>query len=223
MSRGEGERSLIDFNECVSQGQLQGAITKAMEGVNEHITKLVTDAIVKLNLGNIRHILERLDKWLSTLIGKVEGMETRLPSVNNNNNDTNNDEGPIIYDANGNVDERATMEQRLCRHLHRNRQGMGGNNSNHGGHANDDPFVKVKFSIPSFSGLYNAETYLDWEMTIEQKFSSHLVPEKHKARQATSEFKDFAIIWWNGLATTGGLPMTWEGLKLAMRDYFVPP
>jgi hypothetical protein len=74
MSGGEGERSPIDFNECVSQGQLQGTITKVMAGVNEHITKSVTDAIVKLNLGNIRHTLERLDKQLSTLTGKVEGM-----------------------------------------------------------------------------------------------------------------------------------------------------
>jgi hypothetical protein len=97
---------------------LQGAITKVMEGVNEHIMKLVTDAIVKLNLGNIGHTLERLDKQLSTLTGKVEGMETHLSSVNNNNNDTNNDEDPIIYDANGNVDERATMEQRLHQCLH---------------------------------------------------------------------------------------------------------
>jgi hypothetical protein len=111
MSGDEGEKSLIDFNECVSQGQLQGVITKAMEGVNEHITKSVTDAIVKLNLGNIGHTLERFDKRLSTLTRKVEGMETRLPSVKNNNNDTNNDEDPIINGANGNVDERATMEQ----------------------------------------------------------------------------------------------------------------
>jgi hypothetical protein len=201
---------------------LQGAISKAMEGVNEHITKLVTDAIAKLNLGNIGHTLERLDKRLSTLTRKVEGMETHLPSVNNNNNDTNNDEDPIIYDANGNVDERATMEQRLHRRLHRNRQCMGGNN-NHGGRANDDPFARVKFPIPSFSGLYDAETYLDWEMTVEQKFSSHLVPEQHKVRQATSEIKDFDIIWWNGLAITGDLPMTWEGLKVATHDRFVPP
>jgi hypothetical protein len=84
-----------------------------MEGVNECITKSVTDAIVKLNLGNIGHTLERLDKWLSTLTGKVLGMETHLLSVNNNNNDTNNDEDPIFYDANGNVDEHAAMEQRL--------------------------------------------------------------------------------------------------------------
>jgi hypothetical protein len=94
---------------------------------------------------------------------------------------------------------------------------VGGNNSNHGGRANDDPFTKVKFSITSFFGLYDAESYLNWEIRVELKFSSHLVPEQHKIRQATSEFKDFAIIWWNGLATTGGLPTTWEGLKVDMR------
>ena len=60
-------------------------------------------------------------------------------------------------------------------------------------------------------------------MTLEQKFSAHLVPEQHRVRQATSEFKDLAIIWWNGLATQDALPRTWEQLKVAMRDRFVPP
>ena len=64
----------------------------------------------------------------------------------------------------------------------------------------DDPYAKTELTIPSFSGHYDAEGYLDWEMIVEQKFSAHLVPEHHRVRQATSEFKDFAIIWWNGLA-----------------------
>ena len=64
----------------------------------------------------------------------------------------------------------------------------------------DDPYAKIKFTMPSFSGHYDAEGYLDWEMMVEQKFSAHLVPEHYRVRQATSEFKDFAIIWWNGLA-----------------------
>jgi hypothetical protein len=41
--------------------------------------------------------------------------------------------------------------------------------------SNDDPFAKVKFTIPPFYGLYDVEAYLDWEMTIDNKFSSHLV------------------------------------------------
>jgi hypothetical protein len=49
------------------------------------------------------------------------------------------------------------------------------------------------------------------------------VPEQHRVRQATSEFKDFAIIWWIGLAVENATPSTWEELKVAMRDRFVPP
>jgi hypothetical protein len=48
--------------------------------------------------------------------------------------------------------------------------------------------------IPPFHGLYDAEAYLVWEMTVDNKFSLHLVAEQHHVRQATSEFKDFAII-----------------------------
>jgi hypothetical protein len=95
---------------------------------------------------------------------------------------------------------------------------MGGNQNYHNQHyvRNDDPFAKVKFSIPHFNGSYDANAYLDWEMTVEQKFSSHLVPEQHRVRQATREFKDFALIWWNELATLGLQPHTWDGLKTTM-------
>jgi hypothetical protein len=60
-------------------------------------------------------------------------------------------------------------------------------------------------------------------MTVEQKFNSHLIPEEHHVRQGTSEFKDFALIWCNELATLGLQPHTWDGLKTAMRQRFVPP
>jgi hypothetical protein len=59
-------------------------------------------------------------------------------------------------------------------------------------------------------------------MTIEQKFSAHQVPEEYRVRQATSEFKDFAIIWWTALASDGNTPRSWAELKVAMRDRFVP-
>jgi hypothetical protein len=72
-------------------------------------------------------------------------------------------------------------------------------------------------------GSYDAEAYLDWEMTVEQKINSHLVPEQHRVRQATSEFRDFAIIWWNELVNTHAAPQTWNALKEEMRACFVPP
>jgi hypothetical protein len=87
-----------------------------------------------------------------------------------------------------------TSENRARRILAFNTHGMKGKGSQHN-YGNDDPYAKVKFTIPTFYGRYDAEEYLDWEMTVEQKFASHLVSDRHKVRQATSEFKDFAIIW----------------------------
>jgi hypothetical protein len=77
--------------------------------------------------------------------------------------------------------------------------------------------LKLNFLSLLFNGSYDSEAYLDWEMTVEQKFISHLVPEQHHVRQATSEYKDFALIWWNELATLGLQPHTWDGLKIAIR------
>jgi hypothetical protein len=56
---------------------------------------------------------------------------------------------------------------------HRHRQGRGGN------HGRADPYSKVKFTIPSFDGSYDGDVYLDWEMIVEQKFNTHMVPENH--------------------------------------------
>ena len=63
-----------------------------------------------------------------------------------------------------------------------NRHGIGDNNQ-----GNNDPFSKTKFKIPHFSGSADPEAYLDWEMTVDQKFSSHQVPEEYRVRLATSE------------------------------------
>jgi len=65
---------------------------------------------------------------------------------------------------------------------------MGGNN-----HSNNDSFVKIEFSLPSFAGNIDPKAYLDWELTVQQKFDSHNVPAKHRVRLATSEFTNFAL------------------------------
>jgi hypothetical protein len=79
-------------------------------------------------------------------------------------------------------------------------------------------FAKVKFTIPPFYGLYDAKAYLDWEMTVNNKFSSHLVPKQYHVRQATSEFKDFAIIWWNKLSSLHIKLDTWD--QGDVQDYY---
>ena len=105
-----------------------------------------------------------------------------------------------VHDAVGNLDPAAFRQARLRRSLRHNMTGMGGVHHHQGNnhHVPDDPYAKIKLKIPSLSGHYDAEGYLDWEMTVEQKFSAHLVPEHHRVRQATSEFKDFALFGGRG-------------------------
>ena len=211
MTGHDGSGTPKDINERVSQDQLREAIEqgqdKMINTINQAINNAITTAIADLRLPDS---LERLDKRISTLDDRVMILETRPPPHN---------EDDVVYDAYGNKDEAATREAQLRRRLRTNTVGMGGNHNR----APDDPYAKIKFSIPSFSGHYDAEGYLDWEMVVEQKFSAHLVPEQHRVRQATSEFKDFAIIWWTGLTSAGLAPTTWADLKVAMRDRFVPP
>jgi hypothetical protein len=95
-------------------------------------------------------------------------------------------------------DDQQVHEEIPCPPRRPNWQGMRGHphrgpNQQHT-RGNDDLFAKVKFMIPPFYDLYDAEAYLDCEMTVDNKFSFHLVPKQHRVRQATSEFKDFAII-----------------------------
>jgi hypothetical protein len=72
-----------------------------------------------------------------------------------------------------------------------NRQSMRGNQNHHNQHyvRNDDPFAKVKFCIPPFNGPYDVDTYLDWEMTVEKKFSFHLVSEQHRVSKPLVSLK----------------------------------
>jgi hypothetical protein len=160
-------------------------------------------------------ILEWLQRGIAAMADRVQALETQLPIVATDQNaiaaDTHVDGDPFTEDLGIDNDEHSDLpDPPPCQHRPFNRQGMGGNQNHHNQHyvRNDDPFAKVKFSIPPFNGSYDAEAYLDWEMTIEQKFSSHLVPKQHHVRQATSEFKDFALIWWNELATLGLQPHT---------------
>jgi hypothetical protein len=89
---------------------------------------------------------------------------------------------------------------------------------------NDDSFGKIKFTIPAFDGKYDPDAYLSWELVVDQKFACHDVPEDKRVRAATSEFTDFASVWWCEYCRThiNALPLTWDDLKQIMRARFVP-
>ena len=61
---------------------------------------------------------------------------------------------------------------------------------------NDDAFSKIKFKIPLFDGKYDLDAYITWEIAVDQKFACHEFPENTRVRAATSEFTDFASVWW---------------------------
>jgi hypothetical protein len=90
---------------------------------------------------------------------------------------------------------------------------------------NNDPFAKTKCTMILFAGNGDLEAYLDWELVVEQKFNSHLVPAEHRVRLTTSEFTSFALFWWNDLCTMPNnvVPQTWNALKQRMKSRFMPP
>ena len=81
------DNSPKDFNECVSQEQLQAAVENAQKRINKAIRKAITDALIELNIGDN---MERLDKRISTLTDKVTELET-LVAVNNDVSGSNTD------------------------------------------------------------------------------------------------------------------------------------
>jgi len=135
-----------------------------------------------------------------------------LASVNNEDVDGD------LYDHED-VDDDGDARNR--RHYSFNHHGMGGNN-----HSNNDPFAKIKFSLPPFAGIVDPEAYLDWELVVQPKFDSHNVPAEHRVRLATSEFTNFTLFWWSDLCNTNNVavvPQTWNALKQRMKSRFVPP
>jgi hypothetical protein len=120
-----------------------------------------------------RNLMTELTRNVNNLVTRMEQLEQRPPPHR-----------AADEDADANADGYA------CRRLNFNRRGMKGNN-----HDNNDPFVKIKFSLPPFASNIDPEAYLDWELAIQQKFDSHNVPVEHRVRLATSEFTNFTLFW----------------------------
>jgi hypothetical protein len=214
----EEARIHTDFDECVSRQDLEANNKLLKEQMEETVHKSVHETFIHMDLGKT---YERLDRRLSEIVDRLAMLETQQQSPPPPPRPHLPDDA--VFDAEGNYDEATTRDLCLRRRLHQNTEGMPHRQQGNNNRASDDPYAKIKFTIPSFLGHYDAEGYLDWEMTIEQKFAAHLIPERHQVRQATSEFKDFAIVWWTSLVGDGRAHTTWEDLKVAMHDRFVPP
>jgi hypothetical protein len=137
---------------------------------------------------------------------------------NNNNYDEQVDDKWDEYSANSELDNHDA--RRLVQHNRHGRDGHWRREVRN----NDDAFHKLKFKIPSFDGKYDPDAYISWELAVEQKFICFEFPENARVRAATSEFSDFASVWWveYGKKHANDIPHTWIALKRVMRARFVP-
>jgi hypothetical protein len=194
-------------------------VTNKRIGVLE-ATKLATDT----KLGTMEASVARIDNSLAALLRRFDDLMTqehdRYPGHNNNNN--NYDE-----QVNNNWDEYSTDlklddhdARRPVQHNHHGRDGHRWREVRN----NDDVFHKLKFKIPPFDGKYDLDAYVSWELAVEQKFTCFEFPKNARVTQATSEFSDFASVWWveYGKKHPNDIPQTWIALKRVMRARFIP-
>jgi hypothetical protein len=78
--------------------------------------------------------------------------------------------------------------------------------------------AKFKFTMPAFNGKYSPDYYLDWELSVDKKIACHDIPKNQRVRAATSEFTNFASVWWSEYCHNNvkSIPTTWDTLKRAM-------
>ena len=165
----------------------------------------------------------RMDRSLAALLKRFDDFHTKDKEQHNEDNKDEErleDNYDDDYTADTEHDAHDTRDRRRLRH---NRRGMGGHRRREVPN-NNDAFSKIKFKIPPFDGKYDPDAYITWEIAVDQKFACHEFPKNTRVRAATSEFTDFATVWWleYGKKNPNNIPRTWNALKQIMRARFVP-
>jgi len=101
-----------------------------------------------------RNLMTELTRNVNSLVTCIEQIEQHPQSHHGDDEDADRD----LSDYED-VDDDGDARNR-CRYNF-NRRGMRGNN-----HGNNDPFAKIKFSLPPFAGNVDPEAYLDWELAV---------------------------------------------------------
>ncbi|XP_027155647.1 uncharacterized protein LOC113756021 [Coffea eugenioides] len=65
-----------------------------------------------------------------------------------------------------------------------------------------DAIKGIKMKIPPFQGKSDPDTYLEWESRVELVFDCNDYTDAQKLRLAVVEFTDYAIVWWEQVATS---------------------
>jgi hypothetical protein len=146
--------TLPDDTECVSHMELKDMMRVTTDAFNKYQTTTTAT-------------FQRIHTSGDGLAARLDAVEARFPHHT----------PPPIVPAAGSLAHSDTeyefdndeVDAQQHRRLLRHRQGMGGNGRHrtHAPEQDNDPYAKIKFSIPQFYGSYDAETYLDWEMMVE--------------------------------------------------------
>jgi hypothetical protein len=138
--------------------------------MNETFNKTTTsmNEMLHKSQASTKTTLERMQCGIAAMTDRVQTLETRLPIAETDPNaaasDTHVDGDPFIEDPGVDNDEHSELPDPPPHQRQPfNRQGMGCNQNHRNQHyvRNNDPFAKVKFSVPPFNGSYDAEAYLD--------------------------------------------------------------
>jgi hypothetical protein len=102
---GRGKPPTVDEDaDYMTQAELCAFMNNIIEAINMNHARYATT-------------LEGIERKISGIVNRLEALEVRIP--------------PVAHGPGGNkLDEHARHDEELRRRLHRNRQGMGGNNAN---------------------------------------------------------------------------------------------
>ncbi|XP_027096106.1 uncharacterized protein [Coffea arabica] len=123
--------------------------------------------------------------------------------------------------------EKSTLEESSDSNADSDREAYGQGRPKRNTRAIDDAIKGIKMKIPPFRGKSDPDTYLEWESRVELVFDCNDYTDAQKLRLAVVEFTDYAIVWWEQVATSrrrcGEPPITtWTELKRLMKKRFVP-
>ena len=161
--------------------------------INEKIGQMEAAQIANnTKLVGLETIVGRVDKSLAALLRRFDELHAK---TNNQHRGRDQEDEDSAENSHADYAANTKVEDRGQRRLRQNRRGMGRQRPCEV-YNNDNTFSKIKFKIPYFDGKYDPDAYLTWEMVVEQKFTCHDFPENACVRAATSEFIDFASVWW---------------------------
>jgi hypothetical protein len=154
---GKPFKEMMHMMESLTASMNETTFNKTTTSMNEMLHK---------SQASTETTLEQMQRGIVAMPDRVQALETQLPIAATNPNvaaaDTHVDGDPFAEDPGFDNDEHSELPGPLpCQRRPFNRQGMGDNQNHNSQHyvCNDDPFAKVKFSIPSFNGSYDVEAY----------------------------------------------------------------